>query len=176
MADSKAHIRATIESLTKEVEEHLQAAADTKKLVNALARRLGDPEPYEVVDDAGGKRTFVPRVDQFANEPAPSTAVRSFLEARGQQAGAATFDEIYAALKAGGFAWSGRDDEKSKNGLRVAIGKDAKLVRIGENAVGLTEWYPRRPKTERGGKERPGQEENEKEPDEAPPVNVEDLK
>jgi len=152
MADQTA-LSAALDELMREVEEHEQQAAEAKKLVNALAKRMGRAEPFPDVPGASSLRGYVPGHDDFANEPAPAAAARKYLEKKGK---AAPLEEIFQALKAGGFAFQGRDDKANMNGMRIAVGKDAKLEKLGGGAIGLSEWYPRRPK-ERGRDRPPGE-------------------
>ncbi len=144
-------LSAAFDELMKEVEEHEQKATEAKKLVNALAKRLGRDEPFPNLSESPVSRSYVPAPDDFANEPAPAAAVRSYLERRGK---AAPLEEIFQALKDGGFAFQGKDDKANMNGLRIAVGKDVKLEKLGGGAIGLSEWYPRRPKEK--GRERTG--------------------
>jgi hypothetical protein len=69
--------------------------------------------------------------------------VRAFLEHRGKTLGAATVDEIFDALKRGGYEFDGNDVE-AKSGLRIALGKDAQVKRVASGAYGLVSWYGER--------------------------------
>lgn len=70
-----------------------------------------------------------------------------------KNSGAAKLDEIFAALKEGGYHF-GDSDGDAKAGLKIALGKDGKVRALPNGAYGLWEWYPdaKRPKA-RGDKE-----------------------
>lgn len=165
MADT-TKIQEAIETLVEEIDTQLASIVDSKKLVNQLCRRINVPERYTDIQDAGARergQVYV-KADQFANESAPSVAVREYLKLRGQAAGAAKIAEIFQALKAGGFNFRSKEDSQNLGGLRVAIGKDRSLLRIGtSDSVGLLEWYPKRKERivkARGNGDESVQEEN----------------
>lgn len=123
-------------------------ANELKRTVNKLCQYANRPPAYSVAD------TKVPDVfnirrDQFYGVPL-ATAVREYLSMRGDPKtgglGATTVNEIFAALKEGGFAFDTKNDENAKRGLRISLAKNVaaftKVPGIGEGAFGLTEWYP----------------------------------
>lgn len=90
---------------------------------------------------ATGSRIQI-RPDQFANHTAPSGATREYLELRGSKLGAATLEEIFEALHAGGFAFSSPNPTTAMGGLKVALGKDKRIRQLRNGTFGLWVWYP----------------------------------
>ncbi len=139
-----AHITGAIEELEKKLQEQLNEVAETKKAINVLCRQLGQQPRYADVTPESAKGGKALRRDQFYRKPL-ATAVREYLELRGS---AATLDEIFDALKQGGFEFVGRDDSIKKRGLQISMRKNRKLfARLkGTNTYGLWEFYGGRPR------------------------------
>jgi hypothetical protein len=149
-----------LELMQEKVEEAEAQVARLKGAANLFAQTLGLEPPYVVESAAeqgrGGRRAVKP--DQFASATAPSSAARAYFEWRGKEAGAATLEEVYEALAAGGFRFESRDKDSAKSGLRIALGKDIQIERLPNNYYGLSAWYGgKRDKPDvRGAKRTPG--------------------
>jgi hypothetical protein len=133
-----------LDGLIKKAQELLEKAAKAQVRANEFAADSELPVPFSNVQTqqaaAGGRVSIRP--DQFGNTPTPSGATREYLELRGQRMGAATLDEIHAALVAGGFAFSSNNSVAAMGGLKVALGKDRGIRRLPNGSFGLWAWYP----------------------------------
>ncbi len=136
MADDR--YKGALDAAIEEVEKLLAVVAEKKRFANMLAPMAGVDAPYDDADAPAGASGATLRADQFTSIGAPSVAAREYLKIRGKEKGAASFDHIYDALVRGGFVFSKGD---SKAGLKIAMGKDEKLIKLPNEAYGLREWY-----------------------------------
>jgi hypothetical protein len=83
------------------------------------------------------------RRGQFYGQPL-ATCLRTILEMRRSAGGedVASVNELYAALKEGGYAFEAKDDENAKNGVRISLRKNSQFHRIPSGDWGLRSWYP----------------------------------
>src|SRR5436190_23448728 len=89
-------LSAAIEELQAQLELQLQEVADTKRVINALRKRLGQEPLYEDLASDQGPSI---RRDQFYGKPF-ATAAQEYLERRKQ---ACSAQEVMEGLKQGGF-------------------------------------------------------------------------
>jgi hypothetical protein len=136
MADER--YKGALEAAVEEVDKLLAVVAEKKRFANMLAPMAGVDPPYADVESPSAIGGATIRADQFTSIGAPSVAAREYLKIRGREKGAATFEHIYDALVRGGFIFSKGD---SKAGLKIAMGKDEKLIKLPNEAYGLREWY-----------------------------------
>jgi hypothetical protein len=141
------YIKKAIEDLESKLQEQLGEVAETKKAINVLCRQLGEAPRFEDVSEEKASRMIRP--DRFFNKPL-STAVREYLEVRGS---AATVDEIYDALRKGGFEFVGKDESIKKRGLQISLTKNRKIFAYikASDSFGLWEFYGGRPKEKQEG-------------------------
>lgn len=146
MADESNIYQQAIDGLVAKIEERMKPILEDKRMVNLLCAHAGLPPRYPDVDteQAGGTLTF--RRDQFFGKPL-ATVVREYLERRGPSDrggyGAASVNEIYDALIAGGYKPDTADEDNAKRGLRIALTKNSQaFYRVPSGAYGLLEWYP----------------------------------
>ena len=113
------------------------------------------------------KGTTYIKPDQFFNKPL-ATAVREYLQMR---RGAASVDEIYAALERGGFEFVGKNEAIKKRGLQISLSKSRRIFAYlkASDTFGLWEFYGGRPKE----KEEEGDSEEESSEANTKPENVE---
>lgn len=159
MADDR--YRGAYDAAVEDVDSFLIQLAEKKRFANLIAEKAGMDPPYgDVETPVVGKVATVIRADQFVNFPSPSAAARAFLEWRGQGKGSTSLDVIYDGLVDGGFAFTSTKNDP-KGGLKVALGKDALVLRLSNGTYGLRQWYPnvRRPTGKKG---------DQREDDEAP--------
>lgn len=141
----------TIGSLQSHIRDLEQEIADTKRMVNRLLVRKGQPPAYgdaAISGDVGN--IFAIRSDQFYGL-ALSTAIREYLKMRwAANLGAATVNEIYDALCKGGFAYDTENEENRKRNLRISLTKNSALFHRLKNGThfGLPDWYETIPKGE----------------------------
>lgn len=142
---------ATVASLQSHIRELEQEIIDTKKMVNRLLVRRGQPSLYsEASLDGEVGNVFAIRSDQFYGRPL-ATAIREYLKMRQvANLGAATVNEIYDALCRGGFSYESENEDNRKRNLRISLTKNSSLFHRLSNGThfGLPEWYETVPKGE----------------------------
>jgi hypothetical protein len=147
-----------------------------KKTVNTLCGYAGQPALYQVADMERSADITQLRRDQFYGVPLAS-AVKDYLRMRGDPksggSGAATVNEIFGALKAGGFHFDTKVDDNAKRNLRISLSKNVtafhRVPGDGDGAYGLTDWYPaaKAVRPANGGK----QADLEPEEEQGPPIS-----
>lgn len=151
--------QAAVEALLEEIEEKSREIAETKRIVNGLLRRAGQPPMFSdiAVDESGAGSI---RPDMFYGRPL-STAVRELLELRGgRNRGALSSEEIVKGLETGGFdfkglGWSTKDAERIRV-MSITLAKNSQIFhRLPNGRFGLLAWYPEVSKrSDRAGKQR----------------------
>jgi hypothetical protein len=115
---------------------------DKKKTVNTLCGVAGREELYtlDAPEEAVPNRI---RADQFYGQPLAS-AVRTILEMRRQQnLGAATVNEIFEALTAGGYTFNTKTDDVARASLRNSLSKNTVTFhKLPNGRFGMLSWYP----------------------------------
>ena len=115
---------------------------DQKKTVNTLRAVAGRDEMYtlDAPEEAVPSRI---RSDQFYGQ-ALATAVRTILEMRKQHnQGAATINEIFDALTAGGYTFNTKTDDVGRASLRNSLSKNTVTFhKLPNGRFGLLSWYP----------------------------------
>src|SRR5438552_14912441 len=125
-----------LEVLIGKANDLMEKAARAQRFANEFAADLGKALPFENVDaETHSTGRVAIKADAFANTPTPSTAAREFLEMR-KQAGAASFDEIFEALKRGGYHF-GSSINTAKANLKIALGRDRQVRRLQNGHYGL---------------------------------------
>jgi len=129
-------LMAAVATLQRKLDEQLQAAASTKKVINMLLETMGKPAQYPDVNESSG----IIRPDQFYGKPL-ATAVSEYLELRKQ---ACQPDDILRGLSEGGFdfdvaGW--REDDRLRS-LAISLAKNnLKFHRLKNGSFGLRSWY-----------------------------------
>ena len=165
MTDNDSAYQQTISDLVAKIDERLKPIQNDMRMVNALCAHAKLPPHYPDVEAQSSKRSFVIRRDQYVGKPLAS-AVREFLAMRGASdrggIGAATVNEIFDALLAGGYVPDTEDEQNAKRGLRIALTKNSQtFYRVAQRgdaagAYGLLEWYPNaKPQTDDEDKPKP---------------------
>lgn len=154
------HILKLIEELRAEVSQAEEATKPKKRLANQLCERAGIPVIYAGIDDEAmpGVSGAIRR-NAFYGRPL-STCVREYLEMRFKLVvKEATLDDIYEALKDGGYdlKTSGPTEEDQKRGVAITLGKNSQTFhKLPTGDYGLLAWYPnikeRRAKNGEAGK------------------------
>lgn len=129
-----------IQKMIRSKEEEI---INLKKAVNDLCGP-GEPIYPNLGTVEGGADFSTLRSDQFYGQTIYGAA-RQFLEMRKAGGlGAASVNDIYAALRKGGFKFEAKDDENAKNGLRVSLRKQSTIFhRLPNGDYGLLAWYPK---------------------------------
>ena len=123
--------------------------APLKLAVNTLCKQLGQPDAYSNVVGGSGQPgsplTLSWKLDQFYNRPLAGCVV-DILEARKSRGmeGPASIDDIYNALKQGGYKFEGTsgNEENTKRAIKIALTKNtAQFAKVKEDIFGLKKWY-----------------------------------
>ncbi len=136
--------QAVIEELLDHLEELTREAADTKRTINSLRRRMGQPPMFDEAVPPGAGASRAIRADQFFGKPF-STAAREYIELRGQALPAA---EIAIALEQGGFDFDalgwGKDDRARI--LAITLAKNSQtFVKLKSGTFGVRSMYQNLP-------------------------------
>lgn len=150
MNDVFARAIAEIQEQMKPLEEQIRPVTDQitakKKLVNQLCSASGEQPIYpEVEGDRPPTVGLGPiQTDQYFGKPT-ATVVRDILERRKKSGlSAISLNDLYEAMKAGGFEFESKDPETARRGVAITLGKNTQtFTRIpSTGAWGLAEWYP----------------------------------
>lgn len=156
------HIRQTIADLQKRLAEDERKVLDAKRLINQLSEMGGFGRVYSDSDlQISSSIGLSIRSDQFYGQPLASS-VRDILTMRkGLNQGAASINEIYAALVEGGFAFETKNEDNAKRNLRISVSKNTAMFhKLPSGKIGLREWYPnaKAPKAKAGAADGDGDE------------------
>ncbi len=141
----EAEIQTAISVLQRRIRAKEDEINNLKRAVNDMCSDAGAEPlyPHTSASDASGDLSTL-RSDQFYGQTIYGAA-RSFLEMRKTAGlGAASVNDIYAALRRGGYKFEAKDDENAKNGLRVSLRKQSTIFhRLPNGDYGLLSWYPK---------------------------------
>jgi hypothetical protein len=131
-----------IDELVAEITTMEGSIRDKKKTVNTLCGVAGRDELYMLEAPETAVPTRI-RPDQFYGQPLAS-AVRTILDMRKQQnLGAATNNEIYDSLMAGGFQFQTKTEDVARASLRNSLSKNTTTFhKLPNGRFGLLSWYP----------------------------------
>jgi hypothetical protein len=141
------HIQKTIEDAKADLRKHEEAVVNTKKLINQLCAFAKMPAMFADADlqVGGSTASTVIRKNSFYGRPL-ATCVREFLEARKTMGlGAASLDEIMAALREGSYDLEEitKDKDGQKRGVAISLVKNGAVFhRLPNDDFGLLAWYP----------------------------------
>lgn len=124
------------------IQGHEQGILKIKKAINQLCDIEGRPPLYKDADlQVSSSASSQFRPDQFFGKPL-ATSVTAILEQR-QKAnlGAASPDDLYAALVAGGFDFETPSEPNAKRILAISLGKNVLFQRTPNGHWGLRKWY-----------------------------------
>ena len=160
------HITKTIDQANQKIREMEAEIIINKKLVNQLcAFAKLEPQYADAALQPEGAAQMSVKRNSFFGQPL-STSVREYLEMRWKaKLGPATLDDIFAALKTGGFDLdqvSTKSETDQKRGLAITMGKNSvTFIRLPNDDWGLLDWYPnykdKRKKKAENGKEEAGE-------------------
>jgi hypothetical protein len=131
-----------IDEIVAEIGKLESEIRDKKKTVNTLCGVAGREEMYTLEASEAAVPSRI-RADQFYGQ-ALATAVRTILEMRKQQnLGAATINEIFDALTAGGYTFNTKTDDVGRASLRNSLSKNTVTFhKLPNGRFGLLSWYP----------------------------------
>ena len=132
----------TIDVLTKRVGAKEEEANKLKKLVNELCAEADVAVRYPNIAEAGRSISAI-RSDQFYGQTL-TASVRNYLEQRkASQLGAAGVQEIYLAIRDGGYKFETKNEEIAKISVGNALRKTSSIFhRLPNGQYGLLAWYP----------------------------------
>lgn len=141
-------LRSAVEELLQQLKEQQEELAETKRMINALCKRLGDQPMFE--DVATERVTLGPIRPDLYYGKGLATAAQEYLTRRGQ---AASAEEIIRALMEGGFDFSRWKEKDRLRSFTISLSKNSKTFhRLPNGTFGLPSWYPdvsRPPRPER---------------------------
>ncbi|MGT2439018.1 hypothetical protein ACU4GH_28230 [Bradyrhizobium betae] len=134
--DAITEIVADIAKLEAEIREK-------KTTVNTLCSVAKREKMYQLDEQLEAAIPTRIRPDQFYGQPLAS-AVRTILEMRKQQnLGAATNNEIYDALIAGGYTFQTKTEDVARASLRNSLSKNTVTFhKLPNGRFGMLSWYP----------------------------------
>ncbi len=136
------HFSLTVARLQQKIQEHEQSILKIKRTINSLAEVEDQPPVYADADlQATSPATSQFRPDQFFGKPL-ATSVTMILEQRQKtNMGAASADELYAALVAGGYDFETSSDTNAKRMLSISLSKNMLFLRTPNGHWGMRKWY-----------------------------------
>lgn len=152
------HILKTIDQIREEISKAEETLRPKKTLVNQLCELAGIAPMYSGIDtEANGSGRPTIRRNAFYGKPF-STCVREFFEMRQNlPVKEASLEDIFSALKEGGYDLkaSGDKEDDQKRGIAIALGKNSQTFhKLPSGDYGLAAWYTnireRRPRSESG--------------------------
>lgn len=135
------HISKTIEMVQSQIHDLERELNDKKKMINELCK-LNNQQPLYADTDSVSDVKLSVRPDEYYGK-ALATVVQTILKRRkSMNLGAATVNEIYNEMVAGGFAFEAKNDNNAKRGLYISLGKNQVFHKLPNGSYGLSEWYP----------------------------------
>ena len=170
------HAEQTVADLEARLQELEAESRKIKSAINCLCDVMGLPPKYEDIEDKHNVPK-VQRADEYYGKPL-ATVVTEVLDKRAkQELWAATLDEIYDQLVAGGFDFTGKNDGIKKRGLAISMSKNRKFHHLPNDTWGLVSWYPTVKEAKETNKEPASQDDlAEPEPSPSPDLDDEDNK
>jgi len=152
------NIKKTIEDMQVELRKHEEQVVTTKRLINQLCvyAKMEQMYPDSELEVSSGAVSV--QRNSFFGRPLTG-CVRDYLEMRKRSnLGAAPLNDIFEALKAGGYdlqTISAKGEADQKRGVAISLGKNTvTFIRLPTDDWGLLEWYPNiREKKKKGGGE-----------------------
>jgi len=135
-------IRNTIEVLAKKVAAKEEEANKLKKLINELCAEENIQVRYPNIVEVSGSLGAL-RADQFYGQTL-TAAIRNYLEQRKASGlGAASLNDIYAAIRDGGYKFESKNEDNAKISVGNTLRKSSSIFhRLPNGQYGLLVWYP----------------------------------
>jgi hypothetical protein len=126
-----------IEELEAQLQSQLEELAETKKVINSLLKRMGQPPRFT---DVAVEQVGTMRRDQFYGKPL-ATCLQEIIGAKKQ---ACTLDEMLSLLAQGNFdfkvtGW--KEDDRARS-LAISMSKNPVFHRLPNGSWGLLSMYP----------------------------------
>lgn len=137
----EAHLKKTVDDLLEKLRGLEKQVADARRLVNSLCELAGESPMFAVVDDAPTLTTI--KADTFYGQPFATAAAAYLRMRKAKNMGPATVNDVYDALKQGGYQFDAKNEDYAKRGIRHSLSKNtATFHRVPNGEFGLLEWYP----------------------------------
>lgn len=157
--------QSAIDSITALIAAKEEEILPLRITLNQLCKLAGVPEAYPGASSGAtgstkaGSSVITWRSDQFFNRPL-ATCVTEYFEAREKASlgRPATIDEIYDALRQGGYKFEGTtgNDANTKRGIKISLTKNtAQFVKLPDDSFSLKKWYGTKPARKSGAKPEP---------------------
>lgn len=147
-----------LEALKEKLLEQEATVVETKKMINALMKMVGEDPLFSDIESAQSQSVFSVRPDQYYGKGL-ITAAREQLE---RVKRACSADEILNAITRGGFdfstlKWKEKDRLRS---LSISLAKNSRIFhRLPNGYFGMLKWYP---EVEKAGKKQAKKNDQEK--------------
>jgi hypothetical protein len=137
----RAELSPAVEALRNQLQDQLKEVAETKKMINALLKRMGEEPEFQDVEVESLRSGGPVRADQYYGKPF-ATAAQEYLERRRQ---ACMPEEVLRGLEQGGFdfrALGWKDNDRLRS-LAISLAKNnQKFHKLPNGTFGLLAWYP----------------------------------
>ncbi len=130
------NLKAAINDLVSELAKQLAEVSETKKVINTLCRRVGDPPMYPDDEDPEKVSGRSIERDQFYGRPL-ATVVRELIEMRGPR----TAEELVNGLTEGDFDFGEWKDHLKAKNLAISLSKNPQFLRLPSGRIGLKSKY-----------------------------------
>ena len=136
-------MKAAIDCAVAKLRELEVQVVETKKTINGMCKLAERPLLFPDADASSASLLNGFRSDQFYGQPL-STVARQILDARKASGlGAASVNEIYEAMVAGGYKFETSNVDNAKRVLRISLAKNsATFHKLPNGEYGLRTWYP----------------------------------
>ena len=138
----KAELSPAVEALRNQLQEQLAEANETKKMINALLRRMGEEPEFPDAETGQMRLNGAGRPDLYYGKPF-ATAAQEYLERRKQ---ACSPEDILRGLQNGGFDFKALRWKEKKDWPRltaISLAKNnQKFHKLPNGTFGLLSWYP----------------------------------
>jgi hypothetical protein len=138
------HILRTLEDVKAQVAELSAKLREKQKFANALCEMAKIQPAFQIDEESTAINRLGARGDEYYGKTI-AVAIREFLDARqAANLGPATVNEIFDALKAGGYHFETASDANSKKSIRICLSKNTALFhKLPNGKYGLKKWYGR---------------------------------
>ncbi len=138
----KQELSPAVDALRNQVLVQLAEVNETKKMINALLRRMGEEPEFPDAETGQMLLSGAIRPDLYYGKPF-ATAAQEYLERRKQ---ACSPEDIQRALENGGFDFKKLGWKDKKNWPRltaISLAKNnQKFHKLPNGTFGLLSWYP----------------------------------
>lgn len=162
-----------VEALRERIRAKEEEARQIKIVVNSFYTDEGEEPPYPNVAAETTASLGSLRTDHFYGNTL-AEAAQLYLEMRKTSGlGSASVNDIYAALKTGGYAFETKKEDYAKNGVRISLRKNPSIFhQLPGGDYGLSSWYGvKGPKEESSSSKKKGGQRRKRPTTKAPPDN-----